>query len=91
MHACYSLIKRRLLTDFLSELVKGSSLRLSLAASLVLRGDPVFYALLRFKRQRKKRLRHSPQSPVASWEEEYKLSGGQQSYTKFCLWRDSVP
>lgn len=53
MHACYSLVKRRQLTDFLTELFKGSSLRLSLAASLVLRDDPVFYAQLRFKRQRK--------------------------------------
>ena len=84
-------------TDFLAESFKGSSLSLSPAAPPVLLDAPFFlfflfffYAQPRDQTPAESRL-SVPASPVASWEEEWKLSAGQQSYSKFCLWRDSVP
>lgn len=87
MHACYSLMKRQKLTDFV-----GGWLRAPHAASasllrwflgddlLILRAAPV-------QTPAENRLSRPLQSPVLVWEERSKLNVGPQSYKVLSLAR----
>lgn len=80
MHACYSLMKRQQLTDFVAGWLRAPHAASVLLLRWFLGDDLVILRAAPVQTPAEKRLSRPLQTPVLVWEEGSKLNVGPQSY-----------